>query len=325
MGVPATSAPTGALSAGSYAFQATYSGDPNYHVSTGPCTAFTVAPTAAPTATSVQDASTLQTWAGTEITGAAALDTATVTGVSGFTPSGTVSYALYAGSACSGTVLAQSSGALSGGTVANSASSAALAAGPYSFQATYSGDANYTLTNASCEPFTVAPATPTMSTTSVENASTNQPWTQSQPLGSTATASATITGLAGFPPTGTVTFTLYTDGTCDSNQLHAVERHRVDRRRGSVQPDQPARRRDLQLPRRLPGRRQLPACRRLLPALHGGAGRLVHDDSGPGRHQRPSPALDGQGSPRRHRRRHGHGRQSQWLYRRRHRQVRVLR
>ena len=208
-GVPATSTPTGALSPGTYAFQATYSGDGNYHVSTASCDAFTVAPGAAPTATSVEDASTGQAWAATEVTGAAALDSARVTGVSGFIPSGAVSYTLYAGATCSGTVLAQSSGPLSGGTVGNSASSSALAAGLYSFQATYSGDTNYTLTNASCEPFTVAKA-PSAIAAAVEPAPGSQPL----PLGSQATASATITGVAGFTPTGSVTFNLYPVGDC---------------------------------------------------------------------------------------------------------------
>ena len=125
----------------------------------------------------------------------------------GSPPRGVVSYTLYAGATCSGTVLAQSSGPLSGGNVANSGSSSALAAGLYSFQATYSGDTNYTLTNASCEPFTVAKA-PSAIAAAVEPAPGSQPL----PLGSQATAGATITGVAGFTPTGTVTFNLYPVG-----------------------------------------------------------------------------------------------------------------
>ena len=41
----------------------------------------------------------------------------------------------------------------------------ALAAGSYAFQATYGGDANYSGSTGACEPFSVAPAAATLSTT----------------------------------------------------------------------------------------------------------------------------------------------------------------
>ena len=94
-------------------------------------------------------------------------------------------------------------GTVSTGGVAESSPTSPLGAGTYSFLATYAGDGNYLPATGSCQAFTVAPANPALTSTSVENASTNQPWTQPQPLGSTATASTTVTGLAGFPPAAT--------------------------------------------------------------------------------------------------------------------------
>src|SRR5437868_6187989 len=49
------------------------------------------------------------------------------------------------------------------GTVPNSAETAALGAGNYSYQATYSGDGNYATSTGSCEPFTVNSASTTTS------------------------------------------------------------------------------------------------------------------------------------------------------------------
>src|SRR5262249_52609193 len=69
----------GPLKAGSYSFQAVYSGDSNYGKSTSPCEPFTVNSGTSSTATVVFDAGTKAAWAGTETTGASAYDTATVT------------------------------------------------------------------------------------------------------------------------------------------------------------------------------------------------------------------------------------------------------
>ena len=80
----------GPLAAGSYSFQAVYSGDANYTGSTGSCEPFAVARRGQGTATVVFDAATGAAWGGTKTTGASAFDTATVNGVGGLTPTGTV-------------------------------------------------------------------------------------------------------------------------------------------------------------------------------------------------------------------------------------------
>ena len=108
--------------------------------------------------TVVDDAATSAAWSGTEVTGASAYDTATVTGVASFTPSGSVTYRFFANGTCALPASATETVTLSGGTVPNSAKTAALGAGAYSFEASYSGDGNYTGSSGSCEPFSVAGA-----------------------------------------------------------------------------------------------------------------------------------------------------------------------
>src|SRR5439155_717169 len=95
--------------------------------------------------------------------GSQAHDTASVTSTNNaFTRTGTLSYQLYTGLSCtSGNELNTANvQTMSTGTVPNSAETAALGAGNYSYQATYSGDGNYATSTGSCEPFTVNAAAP---------------------------------------------------------------------------------------------------------------------------------------------------------------------
>jgi len=76
--------------------------------------------------------------------GAAVHDTATLTGATA-TAGGTVTYHAYAGAnTCSGLDLLNSTVTVTNGVVPSSASTSFAVAGTYSFQATYSGDANNT-------------------------------------------------------------------------------------------------------------------------------------------------------------------------------------
>jgi uncharacterized repeat protein (TIGR01451 family) len=108
--------------------------------------------------TTVFDAATNAAWAGTESTGASAYDTSSVGGaLSGFTPSGSVTYDLFANGTCSGSPSDTDTETLrADGSVPNSAASGALAAGSYSYRASYSGDSNYQPATGSCESFAVA-------------------------------------------------------------------------------------------------------------------------------------------------------------------------
>jgi hypothetical protein len=109
----------------------------------------------------VFDAGTNTAMAGTEISPMSTYDTATVNGLPGMTPTGTVTYMFFTNGTCSaegtpaGTVTLTAAGA-----VPNSQTKGPLAAGSYSFQAVYSGDANYHGVTGDCEPFTIDPAPP---------------------------------------------------------------------------------------------------------------------------------------------------------------------
>ena len=204
----------GPLQAGSYSFLAAYSGDANYTASTSSCEPFSVLQGSAAAATTVFDAATNAAWAGTETVGASAYDTATVTGAGGVTPTGTVTYTFFTNIACSGAGASAGTVTLTGaGAVPNSNIQGPLAAGDYAFWAVYSGDANYTGSTSSCEPFSLVQASTTAATT-VFDAATNSAWAGTERTGASAYDTATVTGTAGVTPTGTVTYTFFIDNAC---------------------------------------------------------------------------------------------------------------
>ena len=122
------------------------------------------------TVTSVEayDAATDSLWSGNEVTGASAYATSTVlpTPTGGPTPTGSVTNTLYGGNSCTGFRFFSSTQPLVSGTVPDSATSPPLGAGAYSFQASYSGDQNYTGSSA-CYAFSVSKATISITVTSV--------------------------------------------------------------------------------------------------------------------------------------------------------------
>jgi hypothetical protein len=148
---------------------------------------------------SVFDAATGSPWNGSEVTGASSYATSTVNPVSsgGPAPTGTVSYTFYGNSICSGNAIVGSKVALNSGSVPNSNASGPLAAGSYSFSATYSGDTNYSSSTSNCGSFVVGQAVSGISVGSSVNPST---------IGQFVTFTATITTVPGFAPTGTVAF-----------------------------------------------------------------------------------------------------------------------
>jgi len=118
---------------------------------------------------------------------------ATVSGSSG-TPTGTVTFSLYNSSNVLVTTYAAVT--LSGGSASLSSSTiGTLAAGNYSFKATYSGDSNYSSLTGSSSTFVVASCSATVSTTPSVS-------------GTSATDTVTVTG-SSTTPSGSVTFTLY--------------------------------------------------------------------------------------------------------------------
>src|SRR5260370_1259958 len=198
----------GPLAAGSYAFQATYSGDANYGGSTSGCEPFSVGAGTSGTATTVFDAATNVAWAGTESTGSSAYDTASVSTSNGFVATGTVTYTFFTNNTCAVPGNRAGTGARTViEAMPNSGTEGPLAAGSYAFQATYSGDANYGGSTSRCEPFSVGkPATQTATT--VFDAATNAAWSGTESTGASAYDTATVSGQQdGIVPTGMVTYT----------------------------------------------------------------------------------------------------------------------
>jgi hypothetical protein len=188
--------------------------DPSCSATPGEGTALTLG-------TVVLDASTGGPWSGSETTGAAAIDSATLTGANDdVTPTGTVSYKLYPDGSCTAPSSMEVTVNLSEGVVPSSLPTDPLGAGTYSFQASYSGDDNYPKTTGSCEQFTVAPAG--VSITTVVFDGSGEQWTGTELAPATAIDTATVTGVSGFTPTGTVTYTLYPNGSCTAPATMAV-------------------------------------------------------------------------------------------------------
>ena len=253
---------------GTYCFFGLYSGDGNYAGGSDGSTSsecFGVTPatpkvTSAPASTSIS-------------LGSPDSDTATVKGVLGVTPTGTVTFYVCgpftSDTACttSGTDLGTVTLAGSGGTAtAGSPSYTPKATGTYCFLGVYSGDGNYIPGSDGSvgECFLVTPP-PTGFTTSPTHSSIT--------LGGSDSDTATVTGVVGVTPTGTITFYVCgpdaTATACTTSGTDAGRRHpgRIGRDSHGRQPPVHADgHRHLLLPGRLLGRRQ----------LHRGIGRFHH-------------------------------------------------
>ena len=212
-GTAPSSAVTPALAAGPYSYEAAYSGDSVYTPSNSACQAFTVGKASPSVATVVDDSGTGRPWAANVTAGAQAYEAATLSGMSGFVPTGNVTYDLYANGACAGTAMANGTVTASAGTVPRSFTTSALGPASYSFQATYSGDANYSSVVSACSAFSTTKATPGLSTT-VDDASSQQTWAGTEATGATAYGAAMVSAVAGLPATGTVVYNFYNNGSC---------------------------------------------------------------------------------------------------------------
>ena len=136
-------------------------------------------------------------------------DTDTATLSSGTNPTGTVKFYTFTGSSCGGTPTLVSSSTVTGnGPYLSSSSAAYNTAGPYSWDAKYSGDSNNNNYTSTCETLTVNQATTALSTTL-----TNNPIS----AGQSDTDSATLT--LGYNPTGSIAFYTSTSPTCASGTL----------------------------------------------------------------------------------------------------------
>jgi len=201
------------LPAGTYSFNASYSGDSSYFSSASPCEPFTVMKATPTVGTHLSSAPPLAL-------GSTEQDSATLGGlVVGFVPTGAVTYTLFTASvSCTGTSTSQTVD-LTAGIVPNSSVSSLLAAGSYSYYAAYGGDGNYTSAGPSeCESVTVLQAA-TGVTSQVKPSPSVMYRT---PAYDTVSISGTVSG---FAPTGTVTYGFFISADCEgvpSNQSVAL-------------------------------------------------------------------------------------------------------
>jgi hypothetical protein len=209
------SSATAPLPAGSYSYKAKFNSGNTSQVpdADSDCEPFTVLKGTPTVTTELHTADESVVASGGSVPlGTSMHDKATVSGIAAFTPTGTVTFTFYNNGSCEGTGTDAGTVALVAGVAHPSSAFGPLAAGSYSFKAHYSGDDNYNEADSDCEPFTVLKATPTV-TTAIHLMPEHVVVT-SVTMGATIHDEATVTGIAAFTPTGTVTFTLYRSNNC---------------------------------------------------------------------------------------------------------------
>ncbi len=181
-------------STAAFSWNAGYSGDPNNAPATSACEPLAINKASPAIATTVSAPS------GT--VGSAFHDSAALMGA--YNARGTVTYSIFSNNACSGNATPVGNPVVvAGGTVPDSVSNTPSPAGPYSFQASYSGDGNNTAVSSACEPFSVTKASPTISTVLTTNPIA---------VGGSTSDSATVAG--GFSSSGTVTYSYFQGSVC---------------------------------------------------------------------------------------------------------------
>ena len=170
------------LAAGSYSWNAAYSGDGNNTATTSPCELLTVQPAEVKATAGLvaAEGESLPITVGGSLSFSVSLSGET------YNAGGSVAYSIYTGSGC---ITLKTSPTKANGlnqtvgtgqnepNVPNSASATFGSAGSYSVKATYSGDANNTAATSVCLPFAVSKATPTLtlslSSTSIKSSKVN--------------------------------------------------------------------------------------------------------------------------------------------------------
>ena len=187
--------------AGTFYWQATFSGDSNNAGASSSCTSEVVnVAKASPTLGTTLNANPITV-------GGSDFDTAALSGFASGGTGGTVTYTAYTNSTCT-------AGAQTGGTVNINESTGASTsntltfntAGTVSWNAVFNGDSNNNGTAASaCEPLVVSKAVTTISTTLQSNAI---------PVGGTDYDTSALSNFAPGGTSGTVTYTVYSDNSC---------------------------------------------------------------------------------------------------------------
>jgi hypothetical protein len=197
-----TTPPISGPVAGTYTWTAHYGGDSNNVVANdqGGIAEKTVVSMASPTLTTTPSP-------GTATVGSSIADQATVIG---YHPTGAVTFNLYNNPNGAGTPLFSAPNRPLSGGIATSARYTTTATGTYYWVATYNGDSNNSpaTSGTAQEPVKLTPATPSITTA-------QQPATAAvgTPIADTAIV------FFGFKPTGTVTFTLYSNPNASGTPL----------------------------------------------------------------------------------------------------------
>jgi hypothetical protein len=141
-------------------------------------------------------------------------DSATVSGATGApTPTGTVSFTLYSDNHCGTAIAGPIAETLSAGKASiPDASKLVPQAGSYWWVASYGGDSFNSAAKSGCadEPITVGPASPAIVTSQEPAAGV---------VGATFKDKATLSGLFGATPGGSVSWKLYTNSKCEGQAL----------------------------------------------------------------------------------------------------------
>jgi hypothetical protein len=201
-GVVPNSNPIMLNNAGTFFWQAVYSGDANNNTATSACTSEQVVIRPNPTITTSLSASAGKI-------GDVVTDSATLGGGITATAGGTVTYTVYTDSACSLNAQPAGTVTVTNGVVPNSNPITFNSAGTFFWQAVYSGDANNNTATSACtsEQVVIRP-NPTIATSLSESAGK---------LGDVVTDSATLGGGITATAGGTVTYTVYTNSGCSLN------------------------------------------------------------------------------------------------------------
>ncbi len=199
-------------SAGTYYWQAVYSGDANNNTASSPCTATNneqlTVNKASPTISTALSASSISP-------GFTAYDTSTLSGAVNSSGTATVTYSYYTNNTCTaGQVSLAPVTVATNGTVPNSSTVTFNSAGTYYWQAVYSGDANNNTASSPCtatnnEQLTVK-ASPTISTALSAGTIT---------AGTGVHDTSTLSGAVNSTGTATVTYSYYTNNTCTAGQV----------------------------------------------------------------------------------------------------------
>jgi hypothetical protein len=198
-GVVPDSDPITFNSAGTFYWQAVYSGDANNNGATSTCTSeiLTVNKNSPTIATSLSSSSIT--------VGGTVHDSATLSGATS-DAGGTVTYTVYSDNTCQTFVADGGTKTVTNGSVPNSDPVTFNSAGTFYWQAVYSGDANNNGASSACqsETLVVGKASPTIAT---------QLSSSSITVGGTVHDSATLSG-ATSDAGGSVTYTVYSDSSC---------------------------------------------------------------------------------------------------------------